>query len=332
MTAACDRAVGGGDEGAAGDARRARRPAGLAALAVACATLLFGLSGCTHGSSPWAPVTGPVSRSAGATPSAVSSRVPGSKATGAVRTTAVFTPQVPQRPAALGRIAGQIRRRAAAAGLAGLKVGVGPDGRSVMLSADGDVRDRLAWLGAPAVLEFRPVEAVADATGATVGTVPAGSRQAFAALDCTKPATSSVRLAAPAADLLACASQGQGTAQTKYLLGPVMVNGTQIASARPAAATADRPDWRVLLTFTSVGSATFATATTRLAAQQAPADQFAAVLDGQVLTAPQVLSPITGGSAEISGNFTPAQARSLAAQLATGSLPTRMLVSQATVG
>lgn len=249
-----------------------------------------------------------------------------------MRTTAVFTPQLPQRPDELGRIAGQMGRRAAAAGLAGLKAGVGPDGRSVVVSADGDVRDRLAWLGAPAVLEFRPVKAAADAAGATVGTVPAGSLQAFAALDCAKPATSSVRQAAPAADLLACASQRQSTDQVKYLLGPVMVKGTQIASARPEAATADRPDWRVLLTFTSAGAAAFSTATTRLAARQAPADEIAAVLDGQVLTAPQVLTPITGGSAEISGNFTPAQARSLAAQLATGSLPTRMLLSQATVG
>lgn len=60
---------------------------------------------------------------------------------------------------------------------------------------------------------------------------------------------------------------------------------------------------------------------------------FAVVLDGKVVTAPVIRSPITGGSGEISGSFTVAEARDLALLLRAGSLPAPLaVVEERTVG
>ena len=47
---------------------------------------------------------------------------------------------------------------------------------------------------------------------------------------------------------------------------------------------------------------------------------FAIVLDNQIVSAPRILGPITGGSGQISGNFTVAQANDLAVLLRAGAL------------
>ncbi|MEX1226884.1 MAG: protein translocase subunit SecD [Marinobacter sp.] len=60
---------------------------------------------------------------------------------------------------------------------------------------------------------------------------------------------------------------------------------------------------------------------------------FAVVLDGEVVTAPVIRSPITGGSGEISGSFTVAEARDLSLLLRAGSLPAPLtVVEERTVG
>ncbi|WP_157032107.1 SecDF P1 head subdomain-containing protein [Kitasatospora cheerisanensis] len=55
--------------------------------------------------------------------------------------------------------------------------------------------------------------------------------------------------------------------------------------------------------------------------QPDPANQFAIVIDGAVVSSPAVREPISGGDAVISGSFTRTQAETLAAQLATTDLP-----------
>jgi preprotein translocase subunit SecD len=50
-------------------------------------------------------------------------------------------------------------------------------------------------------------------------------------------------------------------------------------------------------------------------------DYFAIVVDGVVKSAPYIKSAITGGAGDISGNFTEAQAKDLAAILGAGALP-----------
>jgi protein-export membrane protein SecD len=60
---------------------------------------------------------------------------------------------------------------------------------------------------------------------------------------------------------------------------------------------------------------------------------FAIVLDNKVLSAPNIREPILGGSGQISGSFTVESANTLAVQLRSGSLPTKLtIVEERTVG
>ena len=56
--------------------------------------------------------------------------------------------------------------------------------------------------------------------------------------------------------------------------------------------------------------------------------RFAIVLDNQVITAPVIQQPITGGSGQISGNFTSASANDLAVLLRAGALPATLDVAE----
>ena len=60
---------------------------------------------------------------------------------------------------------------------------------------------------------------------------------------------------------------------------------------------------------------------------------FAIVLDDKVLSAPVIREPITGGSGQISGNFSVASANTLAALLRAGALPAKLtVIEERTVG
>ena len=60
---------------------------------------------------------------------------------------------------------------------------------------------------------------------------------------------------------------------------------------------------------------------------------FAIVLDGKVISAPRILGPITGGSGQITGNFTVEEADNLAVLLRAGALPAKLtVVEERTVG
>ena len=59
----------------------------------------------------------------------------------------------------------------------------------------------------------------------------------------------------------------------------------------------------------------------------------AIVLDNEVISAPRILSPITGGSGQLSGNFTVEQANNLAVLLRAGALPAKLNIAEVrTVG
>ena len=61
--------------------------------------------------------------------------------------------------------------------------------------------------------------------------------------------------------------------------------------------------------------------------------RFAIVLDNKVISAPNIQGPITGGSGQITGNFTPESASELALLLRSGALPAPLKVEQqSTVG
>jgi preprotein translocase subunit SecD len=103
-----------------------------------------------------------------------------------------------------------------------------------------------------------------------------------------------------------------------------MIQGTQLTKAE-AGIPAQQVQWVVDLTFDKTARETFAEVTRTIANQTSPITgqqkQFAIVLDGKVISAPTVNSPIPNGQAEISGNFTQTEAQTLANSLKYGALP-----------
>ena len=112
----------------------------------------------------------------------------------------------------------------------------------------------------------------------------------------------------------------------KYLLGPALIRGDQVTRAY-ASVPQGSVSWVVALEFNEQGAKDFTTVTSHLSTQSPPMDQFAIVLDDDVISAPSVENPIPGGRAEISGSFTQASATSLANVLTYGALPLSFDVS-----
>ena len=84
----------------------------------------------------------------------------------------------------------------------------------------------------------------------------------------------------------------------------------------------------VNITFDAQGGAKFAKLTTENTGRP-----FAIILDGKVLSAPNINEPIIGGQAQISGSFTPETANELAIALRSGALPVPLtVVEERTVG
>jgi preprotein translocase subunit SecD len=124
--------------------------------------------------------------------------------------------------------------------------------------------------------------------------------------------------------IVACDSSG-----VKYVLGPPIVKGTDLRSPS-AQLTSTTSQWVVTFNLDSAGSKSFGAKTTQMyqsyfnpstQSQTSVLDQFAIVLDGRVVSAPYVSQPITGGSGQISGNFTQKSATDLANVLKYGALP-----------
>lgn len=109
--------------------------------------------------------------------------------------------------------------------------------------------------------------------------------------------------------------------QYKYALGPVAVNGERVDDASAVFATTTGEGWIVQMEFDDKGGDQFAEVTGRLVGQAPPQNQFAIVLDGEIVSAPSVNSAITGGQAQISGGFTQQSAEDLANVLSYGALP-----------
>ncbi|NGO43974.1 protein translocase subunit SecD [Streptomyces ureilyticus] len=109
--------------------------------------------------------------------------------------------------------------------------------------------------------------------------------------------------------------------QYKYALGPVAVNGERVEDASAVFASTTGEGWIVQMQFDDKGSDQFADVTGKLVGQAPPQNQFAIVLDGEIVSAPSVNSAITGGSAQISGGFNQQSAEDLANVLSYGALP-----------
>jgi preprotein translocase subunit SecD len=137
----------------------------------------------------------------------------------------------------------------------------------------------------------------------------------FLAFDCANPSTDPAT-APTDQPLIAC----DPTNTAKYILGPVELDGSAINDASFGQNT-QNGQWEVLMTFDGEGTSTFAEISQRLLGQTAPLNQFAFVLDGQVISAPSMNALITDGKPSISGSFTQETSKTLADQLKYGALP-----------
>ncbi|NUR82567.1 MAG: protein translocase subunit SecD [Nonomuraea sp.] len=139
----------------------------------------------------------------------------------------------------------------------------------------------------------------------------------FNKLNCTDPKTRGAGTQDdPSKQMAACDKDGQA----KYILDVAKVVGTDISSAS-AGIRQGTTEWLVQLSFKSAGATEWSKLTSLAYNSQEPRNQVAVVLDGVVITAPNIIGPIPGGNAEITGGFTQKSAEDLAEQLKYGALP-----------
>ena len=176
-------------------------------------------------------------------------------------------------------------------------------------------------LGSKATASATPVASASATPTATVAGVDAATQKFFDALDCSKPFRAAGQVDDPTKPLATCDTNKY----SKYVLGPVEVEGTDISDANAGTVTtstgASTNTWAVNLKFTADGTTKFANTTGRLFPLKDPQNRFAITLDGYVITAPTLQAVITGGTAQITGNFDKNSSKALADQLKYGSLP-----------
>jgi len=130
--------------------------------------------------------------------------------------------------------------------------------------------------------------------------------------DYTCPTTTAEIKDDPDQPLVTCDPDGL----TKYLLTPAIIEGTDLTDAS-FGIPQNEAQYVVTLDFNKHGRGIFADATGLIAST---GQRFAIVLDGQVISAPTAEARISNG-AQISGDFTQAEAKNLATSLKYGSLP-----------
>ncbi|MCC3282671.1 MULTISPECIES: protein translocase subunit SecD [Arthrobacter] len=221
-------------------------------------------------------------------------------------------------------------------------------GRNVVVSLPGTPSaETRALIQASAAMEFRsvilggPGQAPAAETPTPDDQLPAPTAEPengsdmnwvtpelykeFESTNCLDPAALEASVEPAPADqaMVACEP---GTAG-KYILGPVEVPGSMLEDASFGMAQTGQGqslnEWAVNLDFNGEGTEKFRAVSERLLTfgDGSPQNQFAIVLDGQVISAPSMNVLITDGNAQITGQFTQESAKALSEQLKYGALP-----------
>ncbi|MFM1956650.1 MAG: hypothetical protein RLZ41_49 [Actinomycetota bacterium] len=242
----------------------------------------------------------------------------------------------------LNQAVGIIRQRVDATGVSEASVKTQGASNIIVEIPGTPDENTLKLIRSSAKLQFRPVIlASQSATAATSAEAPSASaspssaptdasdsawvsaelKAAFDGLDCATTFREPGQVDDPTLPLITCDSSGY----EKFILGPVEIEGSNIADANAGTITtstgASTNTWAVNLDFDSTGTKQFADVTSRLYPQAEPKNRFAVTLDGYVITAPTTNAVITGGSAQITGNFDKLTSKALADSLKYGSLP-----------
>jgi preprotein translocase subunit SecD/SecD/SecF fusion protein len=115
--------------------------------------------------------------------------------------------------------------------------------------------------------------------------------------------------------------------QSMDVFSNVAVDGADLDNAQ-ASTDPQSGQWVVNFSLNSVGAREFGDVTTANVGKL-----FAIILDGKIIEAPVIREPITGGSGQISGNFTAQSATDLALLLRAGALPAPLnIVEEQSVG
>ncbi len=252
----------------------------------------------------------------------------------------------------LSQAVGIIRQRVDASGVSEAQIKTQGNNNIIVEIPGTPDENTLKLIRSSAKLQFRPVIVTSQSTSAAVGTDASGAsasptpkasapavpnaaptdasdvnwispelQSAYDALDCSKAFREAGQIDDPAAPLITCDVDGY----SKFILGPVEVEGANISDANAGTVTtstgAATNTWAVNLEFDAVGTKQFADVTGRLFPLTSPRNQFAITLDGYVITAPSTNAVIPTGSAQITGSFTKESSKTLADQLKYGSLP-----------
>ena len=147
---------------------------------------------------------------------------------------------------------------------------------------------------------------------------PALQKQ-FTDFSCDRVEAAKTNIAPANQPLITCDTKGQ----YKYVLGPVEVAGKTITDATNGLNSNSQGistgQWAVNIVFNSEGGSQFKAISSRLVSLPAPRNQFAAVLDGRIITAPTVQGATD--KPQITGSFDQTSSKALADQLKFGALP-----------
>ncbi|MGC5075973.1 protein translocase subunit SecD [Agrococcus sp. DT81.2] len=235
-----------------------------------------------------------------------------------------------------------IRQRVDASGVSEAEITT-QGGQNIVVALPGEPdAATMQRIQASAKMEFRPVlqSAPANAPGATPPAAPAPESTEPAAtpetawdqawitpelqaeFDAFQCADVDTTVPAPADQpYITCSTDGTA----RFILGPVVVEGADIADAQVSAATNSQGQatggWGVNLELDGDGPAAFDAVTRAITGLPEPQNQFAVVLDATVLMPITSNAVITDGNAQITGGFTQEGAQSLADQLRFGALP-----------
>ena len=223
-------------------------------------------------------------------------------------------------PESIDQAVGIIRQRVNSLGVAESEVTAVGSGtnRQIVISVPGDTGRRIVELVGQVLLEGPPAASPVDTATVASGDLTAALSAQYAAYDCTKK--ESVQGGGgddPKAALVSCDRSGA----IKYLLAPAKVVGADVSTASAVLDQQGGGGWMVSLDFNGEGTSKFGELTSEVVSLPQPQNQVAIVLDGLVISAPRIISAITAGNAQITGNFTQADSADLANVLKYGALP-----------
>lgn len=259
-------------------------------------------------------------------------------------TQVILTPRIIEGAAAitpdqLNQTVGIMRQRVNAFGVAEAEVTAQGSGNeaAIVVSVPGVNQQGIAdLLKQTALLEFRevvqartsnsPAEGVESVALPLEGATEAELSDAYATAACFTDDAIQGGVALDATNyVITCSQDGSET----FILAPTFIAGERIDDSQAQLpAQGGTGAWVVTLDFDSEGARALAEVSQRIYALPSPQNRFGIVLDGLVVSAPFFSEPILGGQAQITGTFTPEEAKALASVLRYGALPVALDIAE----